>query len=136
QGFTDAAFTPWPKRNPDMREGAAILIKSGNLRDSLQVLERTPSRLTFGSNVPYSEIHNQGGTLSIPVTDKARRFFWYQYKRTGAEHWKWMALTKKERFTIHMPKRQFIGHSQTLMTALNAWAVKHIEGEFKKHVNP
>ena len=134
QGFTDAAFVPWPKRAPDSRPGGALLVQSGHLRDSLQILERSPARIVFGSPVPYSEIHNQGGSLRVPLTPKSRRFFWYMYHKTGQQHYKWMALSKKKSFRIHLPKRQFVGHSKTLMRDLNAWAVRHIEREFISHL--
>ena len=134
QGFTDAAFVPWPKRAHDSRPGGALLVQSGHLRDSLQILERNPTRIVFGSSAPYSEIHNQGGTLTVRLTPKSRRFFWYMYHKTGQQHYKWMALSKKKSFCIHMPKRQFIGHSKTLMRDLNTWVVGHIEREFTTHL--
>ena len=38
QGFTDAAFQPWPKRKNDKDQGRAILIDTTFLRKSLSVL--------------------------------------------------------------------------------------------------
>lgn len=135
QGWTDTAFEAWQTRNNDARLGGAILTQSGNLRDSLQILSRTPVRLVFGTHVPYAKIHNEGGTLSIPITEKSRKFFWFMFKSTGQVHWKWMALTKKDRMIVKMPKRQFIGHSDTLMKELHQWWIKHIEKGFKQHIN-
>ena len=134
-GFTDTSFQSWEKRKHDNRIGGALLVQSGNLRDSLQILSRSPSRLIFGSNEPHAKIHNQGGVIRIPVTKRSRRFFWFMYKSTGDAHWKWMALTKKSHMVAKIPKRQFIGHSVTLMNELNHWHVKKIESEFKKHIN-
>lgn len=135
QGWTDTAFVAWPSRTNDTRVGGAVLTQTGHLRDSLQILSRSRFKLIFGTHAPYAQIHNEGGTLSIPVTEKSRKFFWYMFKATGEVHWKWMALTKKERMVVKMPKRQFIGHSDTLMKELQNWWVGHIEKEFKKHIN-
>lgn len=132
QGWTDAHFEPWDKRQePDQRPGGAVLTQTGNLRDSLQILERSALSIVFGSHSPYAEIHNEGGVITIKRTDKMRRFFWYMYKRTEQEHWKWMALSDKEQFTVKMPQRKFIGESQTLNNTLEKWLVNRILTQFK-----
>ncbi|MFD2566090.1 phage virion morphogenesis protein [Pseudotenacibaculum haliotis] len=135
QGWTDTSYQAWDKRKNDTRTGGALLVQTGNLRDSLQILSRSKLTLVFGTNAPYSQVHNEGGTLTIPITPKSRKFFWFMFKSTGQSYWKWMALTKKDRMIIKMPKRQYIGHSETLMRELNTWWVSHIEREFKKHIN-
>ena len=81
------------------------------------------------NNTPYADIHNDGGTITIRLTDKMRRFFWAMYykangirRATGgkgrkkaktraamvAEQYKWMALTKRKTFTVKIPQRKFI----------------------------
>ena len=45
QGWTDTAFVPWPKRKDDQRPGGAVLTQTGNLRDSLQVLSRSATKI-------------------------------------------------------------------------------------------
>lgn len=140
QGWLDGSFTPWPATimGPGDRN---ILINSGNLRDSLRVLKSSPLQIVFGTSEPYAGIHNEGGTITINITDKARKFFWAMYmanvgkggvikqngSATAASMWKAMALTKKSSITIHMPQRQYIGESQTLMKGLNTWLDKKIE---------
>ena len=53
------------------------------------------------------------------------------YKKTEVEKWKWLALTKKENFIIKIPKRQFIGKSETLMTDLDNMFINEIYNYFK-----
>ena len=53
------------------------------------------------------------------------------YKKTQNEKWKWMALTKKETLTIKIPKRQFIGESETLMNELDKMFIDRIKQYFK-----
>lgn len=136
QGWTDINFEPWDKRQqPDTRPGGAVLTQTGNLRDSLQVLHRSATRIVFGTHAPYAQVHNEGGTLSVPVTQRSRRFFWFMYRLTENPKWKWMALTKKTTLTITLPKRQFIGESQTLRRGMDQWVVKQILNRFKHNVN-
>ena len=131
QGFTDTSFEPWQKRNNDSRPGGSILVKSANLRNSLKVMERSSAAILFGSNSPYAKIHNEGGVINMALTKKARKFFWFMYYTTNETRYKWMALTKKDHLTIKIPKRQFIGHSETLMSNLEMWLKNEIENRFK-----
>lgn len=134
-GWTDTAFQPWPARKSDGQDGGNLMQPTGNLRDSLQILSRSRLKIIFGTHVPYAKIHNEGGTLNIPITPKSRKFFWYMYQKTGLNKWKWMALTKKERLSITMPKRQFIGHSDTMMKHIHKLWCNRLEKEFKQVVN-
>ena len=131
QGFTNGSFEPWQKRTNDDRPGGAILVKSAYLRNSLKIFERSIEKIVFGSNAAYAQIHNEGGTLSVTLTPKARKFFWFMYYTTNDARYKWMALSKKERLAIKIPKRQFIGHSETLMSDLETWLKNEIENRFK-----
>lgn len=136
QGWTDASFVAWPKRQqPDYRPGGAVLTQTGNLRDSLQVLNRSALRIVFGTHSPYAQVHNEGGTIRVPVTEKSRRFFWMMYRVTENPKWKWMALTKKPHLTIDVKKRQFIGESQTLNRTMDTWVVDQILKRFKHNIN-
>lgn len=131
QGWTDGSFTAWQQRKTGA-DGRSILVQSHNLLNSLRVLESSPLRIVFGTSEPYAAIHNNGGTIQIRVTQKAKKFFWYMFKATRQNYWKWMALTKKEHLTIHMPQRKFIGESQTLMQQLDTWIINEIKKRFKQ----
>ena len=120
----------WQRRRSPTRPGGAILIGKGNLRRSIRS-KTTGESITFYTDSPYAEIHNEGG--EITVTDKMKRFFWAKYystvgsfgrKKNGerrndkrnmqlsneAEFWKHMALMKVGK-TIKIPRRQFLGYS-------------------------
>jgi phage gpG-like protein len=49
-----------------------------------------------------------------------------------AERWKALALTRKEKLTIVIPKRQFIGDSQELNSAINQKIAAELEQLFEK----
>ena len=97
-------------------------------------------RVTVSNDLPYAAIHNQGGTISTTVTPKMRRFAWYMYYNTSgsspkgqkgkkkspaqsaspqAEFWRNLALTRKQKLTVRIPKRQFIGKSEELTKSIN-----------------
>lgn len=132
QGFTDISFQKWEDRKqPDYRPGRAILQDSGTLRDSIETASKTSNSITIGSYAQYAKIHNEGGTISLPVTKKMRKYFWGMYRETKNEKWKYMALTKKNNLVIKMPKRQFMGNSATLMRLLDAELKKDTLERFK-----
>ena len=111
--------------------------------------------VVIGTSLPYAAIHNDGGTVSPTVTLKMRKFAWAMYYRAlgnkaaknggkgntagkkgkkaastspEAERWKALALTRKQKLNITIPKRQFIGDSQELNAAIN----RKIGEEFDK----
>lgn len=124
QGFTDENFEEWDK---NANNTGKILIGTNNLFNSVQVFEKSFNRIVFGSDAEYAEIHNNGGV--IPITKKARKFFWFMFRETGETKWKAMALTKKQAFVI--PKRQFIGESATLLRDYDKWLKEEIQKRFK-----
>jgi phage gpG-like protein len=132
QGFMDSNFQAWPERKNDTRPGGALLQQTGHLRDSTQITEATMKRIIIANDAPYAKIHNEGGIMKIRVTKKMRKYFWFMYKATGQEKWKYMALTTKSSFMFRMPKRQFIGQSQNLNQRIDRAIVKRIITEFKQ----
>lgn len=61
--------------------------------------------------IPYARIHEFGGTITVPITPKMRRYFWYAYYQTRDDKYRFMALTKKTSFTIAMPARPYFSPS-------------------------
>ena len=151
QGFLNVSLTPWPKRCINLGSGRAILIQSGKLRDSIHATSSGMNRITFRTDsLEYAKIHNEGGF--IIVTARMKRYFWYLYmKSTGAmgkkkdgkqrqnkanarlstmaSFYRAMAL-KKVGSKIHIPKRQYMGESNTLLKQLDAWIASEIEKRF------
>ncbi|MFK5890766.1 MAG: hypothetical protein QM486_08555 [Flavobacteriaceae bacterium] len=131
QGFTDAFYEPWDKRKNDLDPGRKVLVSSSYLMQSIQVFSKSNKRIVYGSDAEYADIHNNGGTVKIPITTKSRKYFWFMFKATGNGMWKALALTKKQAITITIPKRQFIGESVTFMGDLDKWAKQQILKRFK-----
>lgn len=126
QGFTDVGFTPWQRRKqPDKRNGAAILVDTTFLRKSLGVLAETDTSMEFGTHVPYAGLHNNGERMRATQLVRA-----HHRTRKG----------KREQVKEHIrlidtkyPKRQFIGESKQMMDELNSWLCAEIVKRFKEH---
>ena len=132
QGFTNQNFEAWPKRKNDIDPGRKILVQSGFLMQSIQVFSANENQITFGSDAEHAEIHNNGGRITINITEKAKKYFWFMYKSTNISMWKALALTSKKTITIQIPKRQFIGESKTLMLDFENWVKQEISKRFKQ----
>jgi len=152
-GFTDESLHPWAQHSGPLG-GKKILIGGGggntmNLMQSIKPLEENEKRVRTGTELPYSEIHNEGGTIT--VTKKMKKFWWAKYyefagkvtKTKGgkvsnsarnrtlnvkAEFCRNMALMKLGA-KITMPKRQYLGESKTLFKQFEAWWKEQIEKE-------
>ena len=131
QGFTDTSFIPWVKRKDDLSH--KLLNQSYALKNSGKIdkADLNEVNISFGEGLNYAAIHNEGGTITVKLSAKMKRYFWYMYKKTEDDKWKWMALTKKETLTIKIPKRQFIGESETLMNELDKMFIDRIKQYFK-----
>lgn len=122
QGFTDAAFVAWDKRDPDMSPGRAVLIDTTFLIKSLHVMGETKNEIQFGTHVPYASVHNNGERVRALQNVRA-----HTRNRNG----------KREQVKAHTRKidrqykeRRFIGPSQQMMHGLDQWLFKQIEQRF------
>jgi len=77
--------------------------------------------VTIYSDKEYAEIHNTGGTTNPTVTPKMKKFAWAKSieaknnnDSANESKWKAIALTKKSKLEVKIPKRQFIGRSRKL----------------------
>lgn len=152
-GFIDSTLQRW---KPSARIGRAggVAGKHGTLLSSRNHLMRSitysaqPYRVTVYTDVPYAPLHNEGGTTHVRVTPKMRKYAWAMFyrsmgiKRGGAKKtkrgkaakpeteqarlWKALALTRKQGFTIRIPKRKFMGDSVVLRSKANAVAEEEL----------
>lgn len=97
----------WAPRKQDDGIGS-LMVRSSALRRGLR-LKTVGNKVIVESDVPYANIHNQGGVIQTKVTPEMRKAFWAKWYDTKEVYWKALALTKKSSFTIRIPKRQFIG---------------------------
>jgi phage gpG-like protein len=150
-GFSDTSFQKWPDRKSPFG-GKRMMYNRGTLMQSIRKIEESTRRVVIASDVIYSEIHNEGGEITI--TKQMKKYWWAQYyKLSGkvkqtksgkasksasnnqisakAAYCKNMALMK-EGTKIKIPKRQFIGESKILMNNLDKHFGSRIEFYFNK----
>lgn len=135
-GFTDTSFQKWKEGKSPLR-GKKTLIgyrNTMNLMQSIRTLEENENRVRTGTELVYSEIHNDGGVIT--VTKKMKAYWWARYyefagmkRKTAtaqaridakAEWCRNMALMKVGK-KLKVPKRQYIGESKTLFKTLDEW---------------
>ncbi|MEY3119353.1 MAG: hypothetical protein RIT30_1286 [Bacteroidota bacterium] len=122
QGFSGESA--WIKRKDSdfltkKKRESGILIKTGSLRRSIRIIEKTANGVRVGSTLPYAEIHNNGGTIIQKPTWRQRMFFSHQSDklRLLGNHKaanKWAAMSTAKRLVIPIPQRKFIGDSKRL----------------------
>lgn len=84
---------------------------TGRLRSSITTKTKREGNLietSVGTNVVYAPIHEFGGTTMPSVTERMRKFAWAMFYKSNDEKWKRLALTRKSRLEIKIPKRPFI----------------------------
>lgn len=124
EAFRQKAFdgVAWQPTKYPVKQGS-LLLRSALLRRSLS-FRVNDNTVVVSSSVPYATLHNEGGVVSVPVTDKMRRFFFAMHKKSKEPRYLAMALSRKTSYSIRIPRRQFVGiqgnTSQRLQKALKA----------------
>ena len=118
---------PWAETKKPVKRGT-LMVRSGDLVNSIKPSLITPEKIVIsgGSDkVKYARAHNEGETITVPVTPKMKQFAWamhYKEQKKGQKEintpWKGLALTKKPALTIKMPERRFMGTSENLNQVL------------------
>lgn len=105
----------YPDKNTKRR---AILVKTGRLKRSIKV----SSNGVVSTDVPYAEIHNEGGTIDTTQSIRAHRRIvktrnTYNGRKKASSGITFVkAHTRKVRISI--PRRQFMGNSRVLVSTL------------------
>lgn len=133
QNFEREAFfsEAWQRRKSPINSEYRILAGPQQVLLKSIYAENTDTSITFKTDLPYAEIHNDGG--EIRVTGKMKGWFWHKYyesigsfgrKKDGSlrrdkrnariteesDFYRYMAL-KPVGSTITIPRRRFIGMS-------------------------
>lgn len=136
QSWVDTTVEKWRPRKDRSKKnrGRAILVKTGRLRRSIRAVSVAAERVVIGSDVPYAQIHNEGGRIegSQTVSSYTRRAhrrkgYTRNGKRVKASRVKESTVkshTRNVRTTI--PRRQFLGDSAALKKRLEGMIIREI----------
>ena len=107
--------------NPKRRN---LLVKTGRLKRSIRIERTGPGFVQVSTDVPYAEIHNEGGTINATVNVRAhrRKIVSRNVGKGRKKTASGVAFVKAHSrvVNISMPRRQFMGNSQQLIHALDA----------------
>lgn len=150
QGWDDDGLHPWAARKDKGNNRALLVGKSGGTKEGAHIHLRSAVRDSLQSSswedinfvvkgVPYAEIHNEGGRISIPEHERVLNFRYKGADRDIGERVGFSSAGKAHfsqkvhvgAYSFHMPQRQFIGASHTLMNEISDRLVKEVGKIFK-----
>lgn len=123
----------WPKRK-DKKNTRKLLVKTGTLQRSPRVIRSQPGLVVVGSDVPYAEIHNEGGKINRAA--RSETFVRARY-RTGKRKGAFKPGTTTgqgftfKNYSISMPRRQFLGAHPKLRAEIQKIIKEEISNAFK-----
>jgi phage gpG-like protein len=146
--WLDNTSQPWPalkrKRKSSGKSGKARknqtpLVDTGRLKHSIRKIYVDQNIVIIGTDVPYAQLHNEGGEINKTVEIRAHERKEHKVKehmvkeRNVKEH-----MVKKHRVKAHMrkmnlkvPARKFMGESEEL----NKKIIALIDNEFQNALN-
>ena len=136
--FTRKEFggKPWtPNKHP--KQKGSLMVDSGNLMNSIHPAVVSPQKVVISAGndkVPYARIQNEGGTTHPTVTPKMRAWARAMAGKKGpdSELYKGISRTKKQKLTVNIPARPFMGKPEALLKLIRERLDKFIN----KKLNP
>ena len=121
RNFTEQGFfgkkwvaTKVSKVNKAGKKGS-ILIVTGQMRRSIRSYVRG-NGIVFTSNLPYTALHNEGGTFAVSVRAHSRT------SKKGNTY-----TVRSHTRNMTMPQRQFIGEHERVQQALGDIVAKNLQ---------
>lgn len=114
KNWIDTTPQKWKPRQ--RRDRGSLMIRSGRLKRSIRVLNKTATSVTIGTDVPYARIHNEGGTIreKVFVKQHSRKRAPRQNRGTG----KIQVKAHTQMMNTQVPPRPFIGESRALLNKI------------------
>lgn len=147
QNWWNTSKTQWKarkiNRKGSKKKSQTLLVDTGRLKRSIRKISANENQIIIGSDVPYAQIHNDGGTIRETVTVKSYNKKAYNRKahtRTvrGRKQNVKAGTIKSHNVNSHtrnmnvtIPARPFIGQSAELEKRI----LNHIQTAFEKALN-
>jgi phage gpG-like protein len=120
KNWRDTSTEPWKPRKRTDR--GSTLVRSGRLKRSIRKLVSGNYFVYIGTDVPYAQIHNEGGEINKSVSVKS-----HSRTRSGRPTTRVKGHTRNMKLKI--PKRQFLGDSEYLAKGLEMMMQRAVEDE-------
>ncbi|MEG0927246.1 phage virion morphogenesis protein [Chryseobacterium sp.] len=137
KNWADRNRETWAPRKRPAR--GSILVRSARLKRSIRKIAQGSYYVYIGTDVPYAQIHNEGGNINKTVNVKAftRRTSPRRTRNSrgrnegGGSTQNVKAHTR--RMNIRMPKRQFLGESALLNRRIERFLSKELDKEISRN---
>lgn len=147
QAWLDETKRNWKprktKRGRTGKRSQTLLVDTGRLKRSIRKIKATTEQVIIGTDVPYAEIHNEGGEINKTVTVKshvikAHRRKAHTRERNGrVERIKaqmvkpYTVKAHSRKMNLKIPSRRFIGNSYTLARRIELHVTARIKRALK-----
>lgn len=118
KNWINTSNEPWEPRKKEAPGSLMVGKGSGRLKKSIRKTKVTRNSVTIATDVPYAQIHNEGGTINKTVTVKA-----HSRKRKGRSE---KVKSHRRKMNTTLQKRQFIGESAILLRRVERLMQKEI----------
>ena len=143
QAWQDNARKPWvarkKRREGGKRKSQTLLVDTGRLKRSIRKVSVSQTDIVIGTDVPYAEIHNNGGKITTVAsvksfTKKAHTRKAHTRTRKGntesieAQRVQSHRVKARQRkMNITIKQRQFMGNSTTLAKEIEDLIIQRFE---------
>jgi phage gpG-like protein len=137
QAWLDTSSEPWNprkrKRKGGKKRSQTLLVDTGRLKRSLRKISVSEHSIVIGSDVPYAEIQNDGGTISKSVSVKSHIRNEHIRKRGKRKEIVRESSVRGHirRMNTTIPSRRFMGESKALEDKIT----EYMEKAFKDTLN-
>lgn len=130
QAWLDETKHKWKPRKTQRgrtgRRSQTLLVDTGRLKRSIRKIKAATDQVIIGTDVPYAEIHNEGGEIKKTVNVKShaikshRRKAYTRNRNGRAERIKAQTIktytvkAHTRKMNLKIPSRRFMGNSYTL----------------------
>ncbi|WP_271782212.1 phage virion morphogenesis protein [Aquimarina algiphila] len=123
KNWADTSRQQWPKRQAGRKSRGSVMVRSGRLKRSIRKLQVTSNYILIGSDVPYAQLHNEGGTIkkTVNIREHQRRI------TRGRKGGRATVKNHKRKMNLTVPKRQFIGESAVLTRRMERMLEKELK---------
>lgn len=126
RNWVHSSRKPWAKRKNEDTRGS-LMNRTGRLKRSIRKVSVQRERIIIGTDVPYAEIHNEGGTVkkTVTVREHSRKI------TRGRKGGRATVGSHSRKMNLTMPQRQFIGESAVLMRRVERMIEKDLKNALK-----
>ncbi|MBE7661085.1 MULTISPECIES: phage virion morphogenesis protein [Tenacibaculum] len=124
KNWVDTSQEKWTPRK--RKRAGSILVKSGRLKRSIRKISEGKYYVLIGTDVPYAQIHNEGGTIKATARVRAHS----RTRKGRNQPIKVKAHTRQ--MNAKIPKRQFLGESAVLALRLENHMYDKVTDEIYK----